>query len=978
MKHKLLFLLASLLLPLAASAYDACINGIYYNIVKKAKQATVTYGDSESGTYSGNVVIPATVNYDGTTCNVIAIGEYAFRGCALTSLSIPASITTIGLDAFEYASVNQLHINDIAAWCNITFGKYDSKPIACSKKLFINGKETTNLVIPDGVTKISDYAFYKAKMLTSVSIPGSVVEIGIYAFSRENKYASVTIDNRNLVSIGERAFESDENHTIENRFIIDKLYITDLAAWCSNISFHGNPIETSDKLFVNGKEIHDLVIPDGVTTISAYAFWYGKMITSVSIPNSVTEIGSGAFSGTNIESITIPDGVQIIDCLGDNNNLKNLTIGRGVRKMGNIMDFKSLENIYISDLTGFCKIVIHERPGSTRDPFVRAPKQTPMKASSDTRNVRLFLNGKELKDLVVPKDIFDTTDDMVVYTGDSYYICDAFYGISSLESVIIPEDAVPEGISCQIGGGYNAGFRNCPNLKTIKNETNLRSLYIVDCEKVETIVLGKYTKWCDVYGCKELADVYCDGMPNGANFGVDCQVEYATLHVPEILMEKYRTYSFTNAANYTFYKNFGNIVALKPGDPGYVANPDNTPITFSDTTFGTTAIANFDFDGDGKLSKYEASLVTEFGKVFQGNKDIKTLEDLKYFTSMLTINEYAFVGCSGITSVTIPNFITSIGKGAFADSGLISITIPTSVACIDNSAFKNCDGLTSFTVPNSVTYIGENAFCSCEHLTSITIPNSVVTIGEDAFRYCNNLNAVYIADLAAWCRIAFVAKDMSGSLSYQSNPLYYGGCLYLNNKKVTELVIPSSVTTISAGAFYCCCGLISVTIPSSVTSIGKYAFSSCSSLTSVTIPNSVTSIREGAFAGNKNLAKVRSMIEQPFAVDENVFRYYDNGFKFTSATLYVPHGTKAKYQSTDGWKNFTTIIETDFEDQPKGDVNGDGVVDVADIATVISVMAKGNNDLSADVNGDGVVDVADIATIISEMAANARKLSIED
>ena len=61
MKQKLLFLLASLLLPLAANAYDACIDGIYYNIVKKAKQATVTYGDSESGTYSGNVVIPAMV-----------------------------------------------------------------------------------------------------------------------------------------------------------------------------------------------------------------------------------------------------------------------------------------------------------------------------------------------------------------------------------------------------------------------------------------------------------------------------------------------------------------------------------------------------------------------------------------------------------------------------------------------------------------------------------------------------------------------------------------------------------------------------------------------------------------------------------------------------------------------------------------------------------------------------------------------------
>ena len=117
------------------------------------------------------------------------------------------------------------------------------------------------------------------------------------------------------------------------------------------------------------------------------------------------------------------------------------------------------------------------------------------------------------------------------------------------------------------------------------------------------------------------------------------------------------------------------------------------------------------------------------------------------------------------------------------------------------------------------------------------------------------------------------------------------------------------------------------------------------------------------------------MIEEPFAIDEGVFAYGYNASKFLYdiTTLYVPKGTKAKYEATDGWKNFTNIIETDFADEPKGDVNGDGSVDVADIATVISVMANGGTDLTADVNGDGAVDVADIATIIDEMAARARR-----
>ncbi|MBQ9453293.1 MAG: hypothetical protein IJU65_08400 [Desulfovibrio sp.] len=96
--------------------------------------------------------------------------------------------------------------------------------------------------------------------------------------------------------------------------------------------------------------------------------------------------------------------------------------------------------------------------------------------------------------------------------------------------------------------------------------------------------------------------------------------------------------------------------------------------------------------------------------------------------------------------------------------------------------------------------------------------------------------------------------------------------------------------------------------------------------------------------------------------------------------LYVPAGTIDAYKATKGWKNFWTIIETDFKDEPKGDVNGDFVVDVADIATVISVMASASADVlstSADVNSDGTVDVADIATIISIMAANARAAQLE-
>ena len=822
MKRKVLFLLAALLLPVAASAYDACINGIYYNIVKKARQATVTYGESESGTYSGNVNIPATVEYDGVTCNVITIDEDAFRGCKLTSLSIPASITSIEENAFHYAgSISQLHINDLAAWCNTDLKDSGSSPFSCSEHLYVNGKEVKDLVIPDGVTKISDYAFYGAEMLNSIFISGSVTEIGDYAFyCKDHDFTKVVIDNRSLVAIG-TAFYTYTNYS--HRYI-KELHITDLAAWCSNVMFYSivgngsivyhdnNPLETSEKFFVNGKEIKDLVIPDGVATITPFAFLGAKMLTSVSMPNSVKEIGTSAFAGcSSITSANIPDKVEVVEKVFSGcSSLKDLTIGRGLKTMTGVLELENLENIYISDLTAYCRLNCGAGNSSSSDPFVRMPKHSPMRSYNKVAKTRLFLNGNEVKDLVIPSDYFDGQID---YTRE-YYICQPFYGITSLTSVTIPIDVVPASTKCSIQCttfhcSY-CGFKNCPNLKFIKNETSLIEFEIEDCENLETLVLGKYTNSCRVSGCKNLTDVYCDGLPNGSSFNEDCQVEFATLHVPGILIEKYRTNTHGMGSD---WKNFGSIVALKPGDPGYVV-PDNTPITFADAAFGAAAIANFDFDGDGKLSKYEASLVTNFGKAFYGNKDIKTLDDLKYFTSMQALDgeiEYrttgSFSGCAGLTSVTIPSFITSIGKHAFHE---------------------------------------------CSKLTSVTIPSSVKFIGEFAFGWCSSLK------------------------------------------------------------------------------------------------------------------EVRSKIEEPFEC---------KSFTNYTATLYVPRGTKAKYQATEGWKNFTTIIETDFTEQPKGDVNGDMTIDVADIGSVIDVMA-GSASVSpteADVNGDGVVDVADIATIIDQMAAQARK-----
>ena len=171
--------------------------------------------------------------------------------------------------------------------------------------------------------------------------------------------------------------------------------------------------------------------------------------------------------------------------------------------------------------------------------------------------------------------------------------------------------------------------------------------------------------------------------------------------------------------------------------------------------------------------------------------------------SVTSIGDWAFDGCTGLTSVTIGNSVTSIGDWAFSGlSGLTSVTIPNSVTSIGDWAFNNCTGLTSVTIGNSVTSIGGYAF--------------VTSIGKEAFHYCSGLTSVHITDIAAWCNISFG--------DYYSNPLRYAHHLYMNGSEITDLVIPNSVTSIGDWAFNNCTGLTSVTIGNSVTSIGGYAF----------------------------------------------------------------------------------------------------------------------------------------------------------
>ena len=749
----------------------------------------------------------------------------------------------------------------------------------------------TSITIPESVTSIGRSAFWACDGLTSIIIPNSVTSIGEEAFYGSG-LTSVTIGN-SVTSIGYEAFSACYGLT--------------------SVTIPNSVTSIGGRAFYRCTGLTSVTIGNSVTSIDRSAFEDCRGLTSITIPNSVTSIGESAFSACyGLTSVTIPNSVTSIGwgafyrCTG----LTSVTIGNSVTSIGG----RAFE--YCSGLTSVTIPNSVTSIGAGAFSYCSDLTSVTIPNSVTSIGAGAFSYCSDLTSLIVESGntkydsrnncnaIIETASNTLIAGCNATIIPNsvmsignsAFSGCSGLTSVTIPSSVTSIG---------NEAFSGCSGLTSVTIPNGVTSI--------------GYSAFS---GCSGLTSVTIPNRVTSIGWG-----------------------AFSWCSGLTSVTIGNSVTSI-----GDLAFWDCSALTSVTIPNSVTSIGDEAFYECSSLTSVTLNSDAVVSKVYTADNNIKNIfgeQVTEYIIgdNVKSIGNYAFYGCSNLTSVTIGNNVTSIYYYTFQNcSGLTSVTLNSND--IVSKAYTNYDNMkiifgnqvTEYIIGDDVTAIGDNAFYGCTDLTSVTIGSGMTSIGKKAFQNCSGLTSVTLNsnDIVSkaytnYDNMKIIFGNQVTEYIIGDDVTAIGDNAFYGCTDLTSITIPEKVTSIGDNAFYGCTGITSFTIGNNVTSIGQLAFYGCTGLTFITIPDKVTSIGAHAFRdcsglksltigsgvtsyGNSafqcsNLTSVAVLNPTPVAITQNVFT------NRTNATLYVPKGSKDAYKAADYWKEFKEIIEIDENTQ---------------------------------------------------------------
>ena len=675
----------------------------------------------------------------------------------------------------------------------------------------------------------------------------------------------------------------------------------------------GHKVVAIGKGAFKGTCLVNVTIPDTVTEIGYSAFEDCKQLSSVSLSSNLTELGSGAFLNcSSLTSIRIPkslesaySGITVDGPFDGCTALKNVELESGMTKIPADL---------FNGCPGFTTITIPDTVtviGSSA--FADCKQLSSVRLSNNLTELGsgAFLNCTSLTSIRIPKSLESA------YSGIT--VDGPFDGCTALKNVELESGMtkIPTDL-----------FNGCPGFTTITIPdtvteigeaafayTNLTSIVIPDT--VTDIENNAFSN------CKQLSSVQLSNslVSLGHDVFLSC-TSLTSIRIPKSL----------ESVSIFYGGPFEDCSALQNVElePGMTRIPDDL---FKNCT--------------GPISIVIPDTVTEIGaSAFYGSH----LSSIVIPDTVTDIGNYAFSGCAELKDVTLPNIRKNIVAGMFENcTSLEKIVLPETVTAIRPDAFRGCTALKDITWSKALETIESCAFQNCSALTDVTIPDSVKSIGFGVFSNCSALSAVTLPD---------GVKELGGQLFNNCDALTtvtipdsvtsIGEQVFYDCDALTTVKLGSGLTEISESTFEHCDVLESLRIPRRVTTIGDNAFKDCVKLTSITIPRSVTKISSNAFSYPKILTiyGVAGTYAETFA-NENSIKFVDQQIKATAASLdktelTINKGAAAQLNLSVTPENFTDIVDWKSTDTNIVTVSDNGVVKAVGVGTATVKVTVGD------------------------------------